>query len=580
MKVSMQKILAFSVVFPDEPPKKIEDYLEGIEREELMKMGAFFLGFKNYNSKYSNPEDFMKMMFSEKNNVFFQKAYKKIEEYIDTSSFTTETLQIPYVVSSLKLFEFGFNQKAMNSEIKSEEQIQIDVFKAYLLFNEQLTDKRENLLDAVQMSLPPHKRASGTLIYLQLHVYDLTNYDLNKLFATQYLRALRFFDFLSQREDCIPLLNNFYAYFGVADYKDYLKRILPLSYGFIKSDKEAHTDIVLDVNATQNDIDFLNNLIIDHIDLIEGFDFKDLRGTPIYKIADGHYRLIYPPFAIEMLYSGLYWKLKEFYDKLPKNQKPKDLYGLKTLDFSEKFVLNGILKDYLADRYFQKTGDELDGTYAGAPDYYARNSNSILLFESKDIMISAKTKESLNFAEIQDELAEKLYRRKDGKAKAVMQLINSIVRILTLSQGFDKEYDPDKIIINPILVLHYRMFNTPGLNKFINYWFLEELFLLKKKGLNISNVKPLVIIDVDTLIFNRDVFADGILDLETCLFEYQNDYVGYDGKGRSFISKEYETQALHNSILPFSYYLEAKIDKMGLRKVPRELEEKLRQIFN
>ncbi|MNL19211.1 hypothetical protein D3C87_1404010 [compost metagenome] len=76
------------------------------------------------------------------------------------------------------------------------------------------------------------------------------------------------------------------------------------------------------------------------------------------------------------------------------------------------------------------------------------------------------------------------------------------------------------------------------------------------------------------------MFADGILDLETCLFEYQNDYVGYDGKGRSFISKEYETQALHNSILPFSYYLEAKIDKMGLRKVPRELEEKLRQIFN
>lgn len=580
MKISPQKILTFSCVFPDETPKQIEEYLDGIKREELMKMGTIFLGFKNYNSQYSDPADFIKMLFSEKNNTFLQKASENIQAYINVSPFKIETLQVPYVVSSLKFFEFGFNQKIIKGEIKSEEQTEIDVFKAYLLLNEQLTEPREILVDDVEISLPSHKRTAGRLLYLYLHNNDLNNYELDKLFATQYIRALRFFDFLSQRDDCVFLLNEFYLYFGVKDYNEYLTRILPLQYGIVMREKEAHTDLIVEATANQSDIDFLNRLTIDHVDLIEGFDFKDLRGNPLYKVTEGHYRLINPPFVIEMLYNGMYWKLKEISNKIPENQKPKDLYGLKTLEYSEKFALNSVLKEYFGDRYFQKNGDELDVNYDGAPDYYARNSNSILLFESKDIMINAKTKESLDFGDIQKELAEKLYKRKDGKGKAVMQLIKSLLKILTRSQGYDKDYDPAKIIINPILVVHYRMFNTPGLNKFINHWFQEELLLLKKKGLNISNVKPLVIIDMDTLIFNRDHFADGILDLESCLFEYQSDYVGYDGKGRSFINNEYEIQAFYDSYLPFSSFLEARTDKMGLRNLPRELREKIRQIFD
>ncbi|PTT03370.1 hypothetical protein DBR27_10370, partial [Flavobacterium sp. HMWF030] len=135
------------------------------------------------------------------------------------------------------------------------------------------------------------------------------------------------------------------------------------------------------------------------------------------------------------------------------------------------------------------------------------------------------------------------------------------------------------VIINPVVVLHYRMFNTPGLNKFINFWFQEELLVLKNEGINITNVKPLVIIDIDTLIFNKDVFADRILELENCLIDYQNDYVGYLGEGRFFTSEEYQKQALFNSFLPFGAYLDDKIDKMGLRKSPRDIENKGFKIF-
>lgn len=98
--------------------------------------------------------------------------------------------------------------------------------------------------------------------------------------------------------------------------------------------------------------------------------------------------------------------------------------------------------------------------------------------------------------------------------------------------------------------------------------------------MNVSNVRPLVIIDIDTLIFNKDIFVDRILELENCLMDYQTDYVGYNGQGRFFTSQEYQNQALYNSFLPFGAYLDDRIDKMRLRKIPRDIEEKGFKIFD
>lgn len=581
MKFSMKLILSFSEVFPDEAPKQLHEYLQGIDRKTLMKIGSFFLGFNHKGSQYADPIVFMQMFFSANNFEIFQTASKNIETYLTQKGHTIENAEIPYVVSSLKFFEFAFNitEEEVN-ERKSEEKVEIDVFKAYLLINEQLTKVRDSTIHQIDNLLPFHKKATGILLFLQLHNFDLTNYDIDKLFTTQFLRALMFFDFLHQREDCQTLLEEFYKYFGVEDYKEYLKRILPLTTSIVKKDKEAHTDIVLDESADEKDIEFLNKLSIDNIEVLEDFDFKNIRATPIYRVSERAYRIISPLFAMELVYNGLYWKLKEINDKLPKQQKPKDLYGLKTFEFSEKFVLNTVLKEIFGERFVQKTGEELDRHFDGAPDYYVRNDNKIILFESKDIMLNAQIKESMDFLEIQQTLSEKLYKKEDGTAKAVMQLISNVRKILNLNLGFDTDYSTKDVIITPVLVLHYRMFNTSGLNKFINFWFQEELQILKSEGMKISNVKPLVIVDVDTLIFNKDVFVDRILELENCFTDYQTDYVGYNGQGRTFTSQEYQNQAFQNSFLPFGAYLDDKIDKMGLRKAPRDIENKGFKIFD
>ncbi|MNT59345.1 hypothetical protein D3C72_1968490 [compost metagenome] len=124
------------------------------------------------------------------------------------------------------------------------------------------------------------------------------------------------------------------------------------------------------------------------------------------------------------------------------------------------------------------------------------------------------------------------------------------------------------------------MFNVGGFNKFLNFWFQEELILLKSKGYDISKVSPLTIIDIDTLIFNKDTFVDQKIELEDCLSEYQENYLNYTVAGKYFANEQEVVQAVKDSYLPFANYLDAKVDQMGWREIPREIKEKGYKIFD
>ena len=130
------------------------------------------------------------------------------------------------------------------------------------------------------------------------------------------------------------------------------------------------------------------------------------------------------------------------------------------------------------------------------------------------------------------------------------------------------------------MVLHYRIFNTSGLNKWINFWFQDELENLKTEGYNVSKVKPLVLIDIDTLIFNKDVFKNNKLTLEEVLSFYQDNFINFSVKGRKYRSEEEATQASKNSLIPFGDYLDDKIDSEGLRVIPEEFKEKAYGLFD
>lgn len=563
--------LPYNLIFPEEAPQELFEYFNGIDKEFLKKAGAFLLGLNNRNSKWEDPKDFVALFFSQGNADIANQILLKIENLGDEYKYT-----IPYEVSSLKLFEYVFDNEIPNENILSQEQQEVNIFKAYLLLNQLTTEEAGKITAVSLIDVPADRKPAAALIANHFHNFDLTNYDLDKLFSTQMIRSIMLFEFLENEPKAKPLLKEFYQKFEVTDYKDFLKRLIPISTAIAMKNKESYTDIDVSNNKDlKSNIDFLEKFSVEDADKIEGFDFKGLRSKPMYKVEEGLYRIISPLFALELLYNGLYWKLKETNEALPDEERIKDFNGMKTLKFSEIFCLHKILKKYFGNRYLQYSGEQLDANYEGAPDYYVRNGKRIFLFESKDILTTAEVKESTDFLKIEKLLSDKLY-----KPKGIMQIIANVKKALTNNFGFDNKINPNTVIIYPILVLHNRMFMTAGMNKLLNHWFNDELEKLRQEGFNLSKVRPLVIIDIDTLIFNQDVFINKRLDFENCLIEYQEAYINFTTVGRKYVSEKAALDALKASYMPFSFFLDSKVDKLGYRKIPAELREKGYTLFN
>ncbi len=437
--------VTFEACFPEEKRETLNHYLSGIQRADLLKMGSFFLGFDNEKSKYSDVTAFLNMFFSADNKDFAIGVYKNLKVYVSQAGYGMEQYEIPYVGSSLLFFEFIFDNVSEEQETtKSNLEIEQDVFKAYLHLNqvaftdrgiaEKKTDKESGI------AYTP----AQVLLKIHFHNFELINYRVDKLFTCQFLRAISYFEFLIKFEKCKPLLEAFYEYYGVKDHNDYLRRLLGIIHSVLMKDKESHTEIHLD--------DFENEYFIDkHIlssdDVASELDFLTLRSKPFYKFDKGKYRIISPLFMIEMIYNGLYFRLKEINNKLSDDDKVSGLYGLKTYEYSEQYALDTLLQEIYGKRYYQKSGKELDEIMNGAPDYYVRNGKHTVIFESKDILISKESKQSTDFRVLRNELKLKLYENEKGKPKAVRQLVENIRNLLSGQADYDTGFPIKKGII-------------------------------------------------------------------------------------------------------------------------------------
>lgn len=571
--------VTFEACFPKEERKTLSEYLSGIQREDLLKMGSYFLGFNNEKSQYSDVTAFLNMFFSADNKDFATDVYKNLKTFVFQAGYGIKQYEIPYVGSSLLLFEFIFDNISEEQQTtKSNLEIEQDVFRAYVHLNQvAFTDRGIAEKKSDEESGIVYTPAQ-VLLKTHFHNNELINYRVDKLFTCQFLRAVSYFEFLSQIDKCQPLLKAFYKYYGVKDYNEYLRRLLGITYPVLMKDKESHTEIHLD---NLDNEDFIDKHILSSNEVASELDFLTLRSKPLYKFEKGKYRIISPLFTIEMIYNGLYFRLKAINEKLSEDEKVSGLYGLKTYEYSEQYALDTLLQEIYGKRYYQKSGKELDEIMQGAPDYYVRNGKHTIIFESKDILISKESKQSTDFRVLRDELKLKLYENEKGKSKAVKQLVENIRKLLNGEADYDKNFPVKKGIIFPVVAVHYRMFNAAGLNHIVNRWFRNELEQLKEKGLDISKVQDLILIDIDTLIFNKEALQSRKLQLWDVLMEYQETYLRFDiSKARPRPRSEEEgIEMLKSSFHPFSFFLDIKVEKMKFNRTPKELLEKAAPLF-
>lgn len=182
--VTMGQLLEFEVAFPNEEKLSIEQYLKGSSREMILNAAAFFLGFKDNNSKFDDNKEFLEMFFQEENNELANQIYGRIKEFENKGI----KIGIINTYSSLKLFEYYF---AKNEEVETQTkaELEVNLFKAYLVLNIEFTQKQSVAFPTANES-DEELKIPMMLFCMQYPVSDKSNYDINQIWVTQMIKAI------------------------------------------------------------------------------------------------------------------------------------------------------------------------------------------------------------------------------------------------------------------------------------------------------------------------------------------------------------------------------------------------------
>ena len=337
----------------------------------------------------------------------------------------------------------------------------------------------------------------------------------------------------------------------------------------MKKDNHVTITIPLDDSFEQK-VKFLEKCAIQtpEYEANELTDFIILREQPLFKVEEGKYRIVSEVFLIEKIFKNLYFRFDAINRNLSGPNRINELHSFIALEFSEKELFYELMKLSFSNQETHFSGAQLaQMDITGAPDYLFKEDGNIYLFENKDILLKAEIKNSYDFERIKNELIKKLYiDPSNDKPKAVIQLTKSIERILNNEYaGITRGEEPLKFIY-PILVLHDRVFSVEGLNFFVNKWFQLELIKLKERGIEVSKVRPITVINIDTFALFHEQIKNCPMGFSAYLESYI-DFADLDCK-----RGEMDVEERVERLATFDYFLPQQFE--ALIRTPKILIEK------
>ncbi len=501
--VKMQQLLEFKLAFPNEKSLTPEEYLKGGNKDVILNIASFFLGFDINDSKFNDNQILLSSIFSRENADFAKNILAKINEIEKKGS----PVMVINPLTSLTLFEIFFSKEA-EEETQSHAEFERNLFKAYLVLNSQFTNKQNVAMDSTKQLEDDEERIPMMMFCTDYPISDKVHYDIAQIWVVQIVKSIYLFQFLETNEKTQLLLQKFLEYYDKKTWQDYLRSIISLTMSRVKKEKETYTDIIVNPENFEADCNFIEKFTVNYNDELNEYDFLSLRSKPFYKIENGKYRVIFDLFLAEKIFKGVYFSLREINEQQSKKNKISEFKSFYGKEFSEKTLSYKAIDNIYPNKCIKFSGQTLDDMKInGAPDYYVRKGKNILLFESKDFLIRADKKSSFDFNIYEEEFQRVLYYEElpggKEKYKAVMQLITNVKTLLKKEFKPDNDYHYKDISIYPILLTHDLQYDTFGFNRLIDYWFQDELENLKQEGYFIHKIKPLTVINIDTLIFHQ-----------------------------------------------------------------------------
>ena len=501
--VKMQQLLEFELAFPNEKSLTPEEYLKGGNKDIILNIASYFLGFDINDSKFNDNQKLLSSIFSRENADFAESILAKINEIEKKGS----PVMVLNPLTSLTLFEIFFSKEA-EEETQSHAEFERNLFKAYLVLNSQFTNKQNVAMDSTEQLEDDEERIPMMMFCTDYPISDKVHYDIAQIWVAQIVKSIYLFQFLETNEKTQLLLQKFLEYYDKKTWQDYLRSIISLTMSIVKKEKETYTDIIVNPENFEADCNFIEKFTVNYNDELNEYDFLSLRSKPFYKIENGKYRVIFDLFLAEKIFKGVFFSLREINEQQSKKDKISEFKSFYGKEFSEKTLSYKAIENIYPNKCIKFSGQTLDDMkIKGAPDYYVRKGKDILLFESKDFLIRADKKSSFDFNIYEEEFQRVLYYEElpggKEKYKAVMQLITNVKTLLKKEFEPDNDYHYKDISIYPILLTHDLQYDTFGFNRLINYWFQDELENLKQEGCFIHKIKPLTVINIDTLIFRQ-----------------------------------------------------------------------------
>lgn len=151
-----------------------------------------------------------------------------------------------------------------------------------------------------------------------------------------------------------------------------------------------------------------------------------------------------------------------------------------------------------------------------------------------------------------------------------MQLIGSIRNILKKDFAADTDYNYREVSIYPILITHDHQYDATGLNNLLNHWFQDEVELLAEEGLFTQRIKPLVVVNIDALIYHQVALRDTFSLHDVLDKYYKFTYIRMEIK---FLSQAEVESYLMSKLTPFAYFLDNFFSNLGLKTMPPMLKE-------
>lgn len=478
--------LEFEHVFPDEKEEDIIIYLQRISSFTLLNI----IGFSNTNPQ-PNFDNFASNL----------EVRKNIIDRVIKYSRENDIREKPRLVSregSLRLAEIILsNRKELIEENKNDDrdEDELNLFKAFLIINKEVNSKQnltaseDNFEKLVDMSI------AMTFSTSDIGLFENNDLEFGKLVYATIIRFELLIEFLQSKTEYNYLEKDLYDYFAQENSQEVSKQMKYLFGKLLELKvKNGFKFKVEDADS----LSFLNSIASNEI--IEDDDFTNLRNHPIYKISENTYSIIDFFFVVDKFYKSVKFILKSSFhqhNKLP--AKDRTFFEFFNTKFSEDFLMKRVLSEIFDKPYFIKKTEIEDAQ--NEPDYYIRHNKKVFLFENKDVLIAKSIKSSGDIERINQVLKSK-FLEVNKKPIGVGQLVTSIEQIVENNFVFDESVNNQKnITIYPILLINDRIFEILGVNYRLNQWYLE---LVKEKlgdKYNPNFIKPLTIIDIDTLIY-------------------------------------------------------------------------------